>query len=303
MAITVRHNGTGKGKDKVKPSLAVVALDYGDMLDLISTDGVHHKNISYHANATRLGSDGPSWYGGLTDLESAKSLILQGWRDGAGKAQGMANALVGAVPAPESIRRRWTVGETGEALITERALFGDWETAWRRQTRVRTYGSKIVTLVASFGGNCDKSAEELFWSGAQLVVAIDLLEQAGYRVEAHAVSCGEYYADDPRGLGVVDVTVKAAEEPLRIDALMSLTSHAGVFRTYGFMAICRMPWHVGLGLGSHRNPKHILPALIEAGLYPQVDNVMQAAYNRDSAVRNILTTLRAVTGEGESDND
>lgn len=185
------------------------------------------------------------WYGGIRTLGQARDLIAQGWKEGAAKLAQLKSELAVDIPAAKSRRRvpRWM--DDGDDLDVDRAMAGQWDTAYRMAKRDWASGTPIVNLECSWGGNCHQSAEQLFWSGAAMLVLTDILEDAGYSVRLVAVAIN--------GKGdnchLSRIVVKDAGETLRIDALAGVFCHAGVFRTYGFHTFTRAPWDIGSGLG------------------------------------------------------
>jgi hypothetical protein len=290
--IQLRHDGepgdTGRG-------FAALSLHVSDMRDLLTNDGlVHCSNRGPFAN---IGHDIESggwyaqWYGGLTSVDEARRLIDDGWAEGATRASAVSDGIPSdQLARPESIRRRIVWGEEGDRLDWERALNGDHDTMWGRSRRRRTSAPRMVSLATSFGGNCSRSAEELFWNGAQMIVTAELLLGAGYQIEVRGLA-----GNEARGRGVIDITAKDYDAPLRVDMVAALFAHAGVFRTFGFGAICRMPWAVGGGLGRMiDHPADVIEHATEAGWIRPVDVYIPGAYTKDQAVRNIVKAIETV---------
>lgn len=286
-------------QDKPKaPTLAVVALDVSDMHTLDAPGTVGHKdNGQYHARTLDMSRDylPEGWYGGISTLAEARSLMTDGWTEGNKRASGL-SAGIGEVSAqPASIRRRWVRSDEGDTLDIERAMRGDWDTAYLSQKKRRTSGNRIVSLVGCFGGNCNRSADELFWNAIQLVVTADLLEQAGYQCEVRAVVPMLFHESGP-GTGLVEVTVKQPGQPLRTDVLISTFAHAGVWRTYGFMAVTAMPWPVGSCLGQCQElATPILAQMVDAKLTHGADVVVEPAYTKEAAIKGISKAVTAAT--------
>lgn len=293
--MTILQRGTGN----TRGGAVSFALDVADLPDLISRQGVPASNAPHFDN---IGRNSSTWYGGLTGIEDARKLILDGWYEGAGKASAVTqdDGLTSTLPQPESIRRRMTWGADGDDLNIDRALRGDWDTAYRTSHRVKTTGNKIVTLVSSFGGNCGKSAEQLFWSGAQMLVTAELLELAGYQCEVRGIHFNDFRSTTKKL--ALDICCKKAGDPLRLDTIASVFAHAGVFRTYGFMGICRAPWPVTSGLGhalEDSGAERMFSDLTAKGILDPADVFLPPAYSRETAIRNILGAVHHVT-EGEN---
>lgn len=242
-----------------------------------------------------------SWLGNdIASMEDAYGLLNQGWADGAVRAGEMAMDLVGRIEAMEGFRIRAKWSDTGEELDPDRAIAGEWDVAWQEPTRRRVAGaSNIVTLAGSYGGNSNIDSESLFWSGAQMIAVTDLLERAGYRVELMGASHTRF-GNNVRYLNIIHA--KGPDEPLRPDALASVFSNAGVYRTIGFELYFRNPVRLTYGIG---HGEHSVASMTSAfqkahemshGHIPMPDVVLGEAYNRKDAVKNILATIRAVTG-------
>lgn len=301
--IQLRHDGEPGHTGKALAALRMNVADLPELMD--NADGlVHSENMDeYHDNRTnierRAGGDvyGREWYGGLTSVRDALALIHDGWAAGAQRAAAVSDGIPSdQLARPESIRRRVVWGEEGDRFDWQKALDGDHDVAWGRSKRRRTSAPRMVSMAASFGGNCTMSAEQLFWSGAQMVVTAEMLQGAGYQVEVRGISGNR---SSYGGTGVIDITAKAYDEPLRVDMLAAVFSHAGVFRTYGFQAIVRLPWRVGSELGhSIDDPSAAVTQAAELGWIPPVDVFLPTAYNKDTAVKNIVRAIETVQAKG-----
>ncbi len=204
----------------------------------------HPENCYQNPRIETNGTDRPSWYGGLTHTDQAMDLLKKGWAKGANRLGSYSQKVT--PPEAKSIRRRPRWGDDGDDLDPDRAMRGQWDTAWRTTGRRSVAGPTVVEVWGSFGGAGAQGAEELFWGGAGSVVLTNILEDAGYRVRLCAVTFAEY---GYRQFSLIKVIVKEADESLRIDAVASIMCHAGVFRTLGFKAILRTPWNVGSAYG------------------------------------------------------
>jgi hypothetical protein len=268
-------------------------------------EGSHRWNQQTYERQFRNAKDGDdSWYGGITSWEGAKAIIDGGWGEGARRTTELSLELGGRIASFEGFRRRPKWGEQGEELDADRAMRGEWDNAWRDTVKKRVQGaSNIVTLAAPFGGNAHQSAESLFWCGAQMIAVTDILESSGYQVEVIALANtrNHSYDDGKAVMSLLACRVKQAGEPMRPDAMASLFAHAGIFRTYIFEALLRQPCKVPDNLGSAQQSVAELTVATnraaERGWLPPVDVIVGEAYNRDAAIKNIVATLKAVTGE------
>jgi hypothetical protein len=243
----------------------------------------------------RTNSMGASWYGGLKSKEDAAAILANGWTEGASKASKLRDELGVELPRAKSRRRRKTWSHDGSSLSVDRALAGQWDRAFRSTERELSDGSSTcVTLVAGWGGNCNRTSEELFWSGAVMLVLCDLIEEAGQSVKLCAVAKGQV----PNGNTIINsVVVKDHGEPLRIDALAGIVCHAGIFRSFGFRAVASSPWDVGYGLGRSvewaEADRHL-----KATTYLKDEGTIRVSdcYSRTSAIAEIKRVVALISG-------
>lgn len=298
--ILTYHDGD---KDRAK-SIAAVFCDYTDLPNV-----VNHPIPSYNEESAKVATGtkvyasryrhDPNWFGGLTCRKDAENLIDYGWREGTERGSAISLSLEGTISAIEAIRRRPKWGDEGDMLCADRAMRGDWDIAFQSSGFLRTNGSKIVTIIGAFGGNWNRSAEELFWNGVQIAVVTDILEGAGYQCEVIGLNVTSHNIE--KTTGAVGITAKRAGDPVRIDQLVSVFAHAAVFRTMGFemIARCQTPVTDGLGssamsIGSMSNAVRKLEAL---GALTTDSVIIGEAFDKASAIKNIRATLHAVTGE------
>ena len=186
------------------------------------------------------------WTGDIKSHAQARAYLETGWSAGAARLGDMVRAV--DVSAARCRRRvgRWS--DDGQDLDVDRAMRGD-DRSWRMTTRQWSAGPMVVDLIGFFGGNCGRSAEAMFWSGATCVVLADLLEQAGYGVRL--LACNLVHSNVNAGQSLVTIVLKEESEPVRIDALASVMCHAGTYRTHGFHVTCHQPLELGWGLGQN----------------------------------------------------
>lgn len=235
------------------------------------------------------------WYGGATSQAEITGYLTNGWIAGASKLTGLVESMP-ELPAATSRRRKPTWADNGDDLNIDRALRGEWDTAWRTSRRVRTLGTTTIDVIALCGGNGTRSAEELFWSGASAVVICDLLESAGYQVRLTAASVCEVVGTRSAGEGSYVahvVTMKESHEPLRVDIVASILCHAGVFRTHMFHSRMTHPVYMGEGMGATRGwtdpevwgaVKVVMPESTEA---VKLDHT----YSREDCIAQITKTI------------
>jgi hypothetical protein len=285
-------------------SLAAIRCDFADIADLLDCKHANPDNVEYLSwSLSSLDRGGrSSWYGNIGSKREAIALVSEGWTDGARRAATITPQLAAVVPPPREIRRRVKWDETGSELHLDRALAGDWDKAWRN-TGPHVSTPRVVSLGCTFGGNANVTAEQMFWTGAQMIVAADLLENAGYAVEVRGLINWAPRMVSPGDCrtSLVDVRVKMAGQPMRPDAVAAVFAHAGVFRSFGFALGACMPWKWTGSLGKilPLQSKYVatgdLPArAAAAGLIDRIDIVLPDAGNLDHARRNVESALRAI---------
>lgn len=259
---------------------------------------LHERNKQYASQCIpeSNGYGDSEWYGGIRSCKDAENILKAGWAEGAAKALRIKEKLEGNVPRAKSRRRKQIWSGEGESLDVDRALMGQWDSAWRSTRREMIDGSNTcVTLQAAWGGNCTRTSEELFWSGAVMLVLSDLLEMAGYSTGINAVMKNNEY--NYGKLAVYYVTIKEHGEPLRPDALAGVICHAGIFRTYGFRTVCNAPWNVGAGLG-HMADWGMVDACYSTANYKEDNTVIRIndCYNEKAALEEIKRILASIQG-------
>jgi hypothetical protein len=285
--------------------LALVMADYNDLPELERelpckyNDHVHKMYVGdYISRAVGNRDEQADWFGGLRSKRDGQRLLDDGWTEGSTKGGGLSLDLQGTIAAVETLRKRATWGEEGDELCADRALRGEWDVAFRTPRTIRTSGSRIVTIVGPWGGNSHRSADELFWTGVQMVVVCDLLEQSGYQTELMGMNVARQYG----GYSVAMVRGKLPGEPLRVDNLCALFAHAGLFRSFGFEMISLAAVQTSSSLGSAVNSlgqlQTTLRKMKDNGWVDESAVVIGEAYTREMAIQNIQSTLRAVTQEG-----
>lgn len=223
----------------------------------------------------------------------------------------MKDDLINDVPAAKSRRRRTVWSDQGDELNVDRAMRGDWDQAWRKAQRQWTNGPSTVEIAAHFGGNCDKTSDQLFWGGAAALVICDILEDAGYNVAISGYQLTNQSArHDGKGdagwgrnnLSVDKVLIKQAGEPLREDAVASVVCSAGVFRTLGFRAIMGADvFNVDGGLGSTSSWQIAEPMLREAGRWPEEAIKINSVYSRETAIAEIKRVIKMVQDQAATE--
>lgn len=290
--------------DKAK-NFAFTICDYEDLTSVNTmTPPEYNRALFDHITAPDRVSEsarkiGADWFGGFNSRDEACQILTGGWQDGTERGSAISLSLQGAIEAVEAIRRRPKWGEDGDSLCVDRALRGDWDVAFQSSALLRTNGTRIVTIAGAFGGNCNRTAEQLFWNGIQIAVVSDLLESAGYQCEIVGIANALHFQDSVFGANCI--VAKRAGEPLRVDQIASVFAHAGVFRTFVFEMSTMLDTPVQDSLGSSRGSVADIQSacrkLAEHGQIAEDAIVIGEAFDEKSAIKNIRATLQAATGQ------
>jgi hypothetical protein len=281
-------------KERVSPHIFIQQQTVDELAQAYTRD-IHPANKQYEdsCNPAKTGA-GKYWYGGITSIADATSILTTGWADGAARAMELKETLEAEVPKARSRKRRKVWSGEGD-LDVDRAINGDWDTAYRTTMREEVVGSQVcVCLVAAWGGNCEKTAEQLFWSGACMLVLSDVLEGAGYSTRLDAVSKSRHHGN----IALNIITMKDYGEPLRVDSLAGVVCHAGIFRSFGFRGLCDAPWNVGPGLGSMIDWDTADHMLKGSSYQPEPNTIrVNDCYTKEAAKNEISRILLKIQGK------
>ena len=298
----IRRFHEGSGDRATKSTIAVTMCDYSDFpLLKDEVPPKYNAELFRHYSAENWPSkagNGNGWMCGIRSRSQAVRFVEDGWSAGSSKGSGLSLDIQGTIEAVEALRRRPKWGEEGDEMDADRALQGEWDVAFRELRTVRTNGSRIVRIVGPWGGHAGLGEDQLFWTGVQMVVLCDLLEQAGYQTELSGMTCLRQYEDNV--VTVSMVTGKEAGEPLRIDHMCAIFAHGGLFRTFGFEMVCLTETPTQMSLGHVEHSLGQLQTTVEKmkahGWLDKDAVVIGEAYDRETAIANIKSTLHAITG-------
>jgi hypothetical protein len=258
----------------------VVGLDVHEVPDLGKLPAANASNKlirdRLYGTMTRAGEaymQDPEFYlGSLRHLDEVGKMFVTGWKEGGDKALKLADGLVDKVSQPLSIRRRTRYSDDGDEFDRERLLAGHLEQAWRTTSRQVAVATPIINIACAWGGNCDRSHDQLFWSGAAGIALVRILEAAGYQTSLTAVCTNDMHSQD-KGM-VIACRVKQAGEYLRADAVASTICFAPTFRTFVFLAYLAAPYTLPSGLGHQCAVDILLPHANEAGARQAVQDAL-----------------------------
>lgn len=283
------------------PTLYEVDMDAYGLSEVYEKLPVDPKNIRHvkqaDVNSETIAWSGKDWYHGLDSGAQGAQYLREGWKEGGD----IVKKRLSEIQVPDLIalteRARPTWGDDGDDLDPDKALAGQWDTAYRKRAKRQAVGPKAVTIESIWGGNCNVSKDQIFWTGAVMIILSDLLENAGFTTKLQATSWVR--VRDSGVYGRRTVGIKDFGEPLRIDSVAAVACHAGIFRTLGFKVMVNFPVDVGEGMGSSSTLDKVLEEnpgarkQIEAWLKDQGDvirpNPCTNAAQAIAEVRRIIT--------------
>lgn len=283
-----------------RPRVYVVELDAMDLPEFYERKGelvpaINRKHIDEIFNGDR-GYGGKSWYGeDCASWDDAKRLIREGWPKGVERASKLAAKLEGVLPEPESARRRprWNDDDSGE-LDRDRLYTTGVETAFRGTTRVRMRAPRVIRIAANWAINCSYSADQIAWNGAAITALLDTLERADYSTELTLGFATRHGDSHGTHMSMPIIRVKTAGEPLSMNAISAVAGHAGIYRSYGFAALCSTPNKVFAGLGFPQEIRAAWKHAAAARVVELPDCYMELAFDEDQAIEQMVGALRQV---------
>lgn len=158
------------------------------------------------------------------------------------------------IDPPTSIRRQRRWSENDGELDVDRALRGSPD-LFHESYRTQRPRTQSIAVMVNFGANCNITEEILFWRAASVVVACDLLEEAGYSCEiwGYWMTEGVYGGRFGYGKSVphpnlfMAARIKEAGSPMDVDTV-SKTIAPWMFRTAAF-SLCSIGGNPVPGLG------------------------------------------------------
>jgi len=291
---------------RLRGSTWVCTMDVHEVPDLAKLKPNQYNTEKYARLMGRYGAKGHEdrnsgfldnrafYLGDLPNLEAVRERFDTGWKEGGERATKLADGLIDIVSQPKSIRRRIRWGDDGDEFDRERLIDGHLDSAWRSTHRQLAVATPIINIVTAWGGNSNRSHDQLFWSGAAAIALVRLLETAGYQTTLTSVCTNDLHSSD-KGL-IVACRVKQAGEYLRPDAVASTICLGATYRTYLFLAWLAGPWMMPDGLGHHCEVDRLLPHAIDAGMIQAPQIVIPNCFDEMSAknaVNNALAELQA----------
>jgi hypothetical protein len=238
-----------------------------------------------------------NWYGGLKSLDEAIALFDE-WSAGADKLLDFVSKL--DVPHVESVVTRYRYRRTGPGQLRAGNI-ARWkfDRAYRRKQPSRARAQGTIEITIPWGGNCNVKPDAMFWKAASGLAVAKVLRSAGYRVGLTAVSVGAKSMSgrlDKPGHHYSVKVMRLIEPGQQVspETVAAAVSHAGVYRTAGFVVGCSdLPVNLGQddsywGLGQSATNdawKQHVERLSRTGMCPKPDILVGFSDKRDGAER------------------
>jgi len=165
----------------------------------------------------------------VNDFADVETKAVRGWSNGVERLAEITKQVERDVPLPESVMPQIHWGDQGDEFDIHRMYSGNLDASWSSETGGLETGPRIVRLLIPFGGNCDKTMEQLFWTGAAAVILGDVLENAGFSVQLDGYHIGKQSHSSHYSAQVL--TLKHAGEALNPSAIAWSLCHPASFRT------------------------------------------------------------------------
>ena len=304
MSFVSKHHeiiNDGKGSDSVKKTLInlrmedIPSLLKGDLFWPCKTRSssckeIHRDLIDPTSYISVIKAHGEDW-DRKTSWDGLMKLIKEGWAEGAVKALKLAKEISNADMSKLdniSVKRRRVRSSQGDYLNMEKVYAGRLEEAWTTFMRNRAIKSRRISLVCGWGGNCGRTADQMFWTGAVALALTHLWEKAGYRVAIKALGCCEWHSDNSISGQMLEV--KKHGQPVNPGFLATMLCHSAAFRKVCFLAKTQSTTSViNDGLGYPMAP-HTLDITQSRFIDPQ-SIVLDKVYSKESAMEALASNL------------
>ena len=225
-----------------------------------------------------------------TTWDEYMELLKTGWPEGADKALDLSKEISNADMSKLdniSVKRRRTRGSQGDYLNMEKVYSGRLEEAWTTFARNRVIKSRRISLICGWGGNCGRSSEELFWTGAVALALTNLWERAGYRVNIKALSVARW---DDRSLSGIQMQVKEHGQPVNPGFLAAMLCHPAGFRKIAFLGKAQSTTSTVTTLLGYPQAPHSLDITQSRFVDPQ-SVVLDKVYSKEDAIKSLARNL------------
>jgi hypothetical protein len=276
---------------------STVSGNAADIVQLMNAEHIpEHNRGQWESNRNNINGSYDD-YGGIKSAQQAVEVFtITGWTDGADRAKKALKdmRIDKMVPAATTQRRKPSKSAEGDSLCIDNALAGNWDRAYNTRTRRTARGPKVISIGCGFGGAGATTHNEFWWCGLQMAAICETLELAGYRVELRALKMNNFGSTKH----AQDWTVKQSDQPLRLDTILALFGHAGVYRTFGWAGNTATQ-HKAPGNGGRviigEEMREEFQSLAAAKRIPQLDIIIPQAYSEETMKKQIAQTIKSVT--------
>lgn len=243
-----------------------------------------------------MGREYKRWYGGIKTWSEAVAILTNGWPEGVAQAAELSAKIEATLPEPESLRRTVSWGDDGEEVDRDRLYSSGIDFAFRRTTQKVQSAPKVIRIVANWSMHCLMTDEQIKWNGSAIIALLDVLEKADYSTELMlGFPTRSWSANNHVSMPLI--RVKTAGEPLNMSAIAGIASHAGVYRSLGFAALCSTPHQMDSSLGVPISVRDACKQAVENGILEAPEAFMETSSDEKSATRNCIATLREIFAE------
>ena len=163
----------------------------------------------------------------VSNFDDVEAMAVRGWPRGVTRLAEVTAQVRCDVPLPKSVMPQLHWGDQGDEFDIHRMYSGNLDASWSSERGGLEQGPRIVKLMVPYGGNCSKTMEKLFWTGAAAVVLGDVLENAGFSVQIDGFHLGA----QSNHMELQVLNLKKAGEPLNPSAIAWSLCHPASFRT------------------------------------------------------------------------
>ena len=200
---------------------------------------------------------------GVTSFDGVARIARQGWPRGLQRLQAALGALAPDMAPPRDVKRRLRWADQGDMLDMQRVYCGQLDSAWRKTARTECRAPRRITLAANCNIQAAAPSDWLFWRGAAVARAAELLEDAGFSVRILYVYSGRN--DETGEDSVASVCIKAFGAPIDLLGIASTLCLPAFTRVLAFAwrashALTRVPFH---GMA----PRKQVPRSVAADFY------------------------------------
>lgn len=215
------------------------------------------------------------------------------WKEGTGTVEKFLAVIRKEIKAPRRISRVscWSEDDRGE-LDADRLIHGE-VACFRTKVREVRSGPRDINLLCQLGGHHKLDSADLFWQGAAIIAAVDMLEEAGYACEVWSWSrSSRVYIAAPVQHTFHSCRIKEAGQELDVDSVVK--SLAGWWFRIVTMGLERCTnWRIRKGQGFTWPMDCPHPEYVDAT--PDVQTVaVSACYNVISAIHSARQIIEQV---------